>query len=548
VVPEGFPVVGSCSDLLGQAAQHRVTLPAKWVDGTLRCQVQVFPSVLSDLQSGLEGLLREPNGCFEQTSTSNYPNLLILDYLKTNNQARPEVARRAMEYLERGYARLLSFECKNPENNNRLEGFEWFGGNTVPHEALTAYGLMQFRDMSRVFSVNPEMLERTRKFLISRKDNNGGFRRKQDHHSFGRVPDAIYNAYIVWALTEGSQEDDVQRELAALEQQAKTSTDPYFLGLVANSLINRGKEAEATEVLRKLARAQQTDGHLDGAQTSITLSGGRDLQIETTALATLAWEKLNRPEFIKNAQDAVTWLGRQRGGYGGFGSTQATILTLKALLLHTQRNQQSAEKGELALKVNGKKVAQTEFKAGATDVLTLALEGAEQHFRPGVNDVVVEMTGKNRFPYTLTWSYSAITPESAAKPPLHLRTELNRARPGEEERVQLAVTVQNQSGQGQGMAVAIVGLPAGLGLPEDMKQLKELTEAGKISYFELRGRELILYWRGLAKDQKVELSLDLIGRVPGKYRGPASRAYLYYNADHKHWVEPLEVEVVRKED
>ena len=29
----------------------------------------------------------------------------------------------------------------------------------------------------------------------------------------------------------------------------------------------------------------------------------------------------------------------------------------------------------------------------------------------------------------------------------------------------------------------------------------------------------------------------------GEYRGPASRAYLYYTSDHKHWVEPLAVKV-----
>jgi hypothetical protein len=31
--------------------------------------------------------------------------------------------------------------------------------------------------------------------------------------------------------------------------------------------------------------------------------------------------------------------------------------------------------------------------------------------------------------------------------------------------------------------------------------------------------------------------------VPGEYRGPASRAYLYYDADVKDWVEPLAVRV-----
>ncbi len=41
----------------------------------------------------------------------------------------------------------------------------------------------------------------------------------------------------------------------------------------------------------------------------------------------------------------------------------------------------------------------------------------------------------------------------------------------------------------------------------------------------------------------IEVPIDLICRVPGEYSGPASRAYLYYNADFKHWVEPLKVSI-----
>jgi hypothetical protein len=42
--------------------------------------------------------------------------------------------------------------------------------------------------------------------------------------------------------------------------------------------------------------------------------------------------------------------------------------------------------------------------------------------------------------------------------------------------------------------------------------------------------------------------VELICRVPGEYRGPASRAYMYYNADHKHWVEPLAVTIAPKSE
>jgi hypothetical protein len=86
-----------------------------------------------------------------------------------------------------------------------------------------------------------------------------------------------------------------------------------------------------------------------------------------------------------------------------------------------------------------------------------------------------------------------------------------------------------------------------------MKQLKEMarlrnneTEPGPISAWETRGRELVLYWRDLGPKQEIQLSLELICRVPGEYRGPASRAYLYYNADHKCWVKPLGIAIQAK--
>jgi hypothetical protein len=88
-----------------------------------------------------------------------------------------------------------------------------------------------------------------------------------------------------------------------------------------------------------------------------------------------------------------------------------------------------------------------------------------------------------------------------------------------------------------------------------MKQLKDHArlrndgkERGLISAWETRGREVILYWRDLAPKQKIEVPLDLICRVPGEYRGPASRAYLYYTSDLKHWADPLMIRIAPKGD
>jgi hypothetical protein len=250
---------------------------------------------------------------------------------------------------------------------------------------------------------------------------------------------------------------------------------------------------------------------------------------------------------------ASKWIGQQRGGYGGFGSTQATILALKGLIAHAKVNKRIPVAGQLRLFVGDQQLAHQDFPAGVDQPLTLMLPEAEKHLKPGENRLRVEITGeKNVFPHTLAWTLRTPKPENTPNTPVKVETSLAKRDLREGDSVRLKVKVRNASGAGQGMAVAIVGLPAGLSLPEDLKQLKEHcklpTDGSRplVSAFEVRGREVVLYWRDLAKDQAIEVPIDVVARVPGLYRGPASRAYLYYNADAKEWVEPLAVAIAAK--
>ena len=166
------------------------------------------------------------------------------------------------------------------------------------------------------------------------------------------APEPIANAYIVWALTESGVTANLDKELAALRAQSKTRKDPYFLALAGLSHLNRKKFAEGIELLQQLRDFQQKDGHIDGAQTSITASQGRDLQVETTALAILGWLRANRAnDFAPNLQTATRWLVQQRRGGGSFGATQATILALKAMLEYAQKHPQAIQAGQVQMDV-----------------------------------------------------------------------------------------------------------------------------------------------------------------------------------------------------
>jgi hypothetical protein len=279
------------------------------------------------------------------------------------------------------------------------------------------------------------------------------------------------------------------------------------------------------------------------------MSGGTGLKVEATALAVLGWLRTNRGGFAKNAHLAVRWLAKQRDGSGSFGSTQATILALKALLAQAESSPEP-KGGELRLYVGEREVARRKVPASPNGVVSLEVPDAEALLkRGGATKVRAELVGGATYPHTLTWSYRAVKPANEAKPNVTLATSLSKKLLTEGDTAQVKVRVENVTGKPQGMATAIVGLPAGLALPENMEQLRGHTKPGAggkaplVSAFEVKGREVVLYWRGLGSGQAVEVPIDVLARVPGTYRGPASRAYLYYNAANKYWTPPLAVEI-----
>ena len=553
VVPEGFPGVGSIADMLETRARGSILLPRDLVKGSLKVRLEVYPTSMSDLVKGLDGLLREPGGCFEQTSTGNYPNTLILDYLNQSNQANPEASKKAHALLDTGYKILVGYECPDTPLKTR-QGFEWFGSTDMAHEALTAYGLLQFKDMARVHPVDPEMIKRTQNFLLSRKDGEGGFKRNSRAlDSFGGAPKHTTDAYIVWALVESDIDDveklDLKKEIAALKAQAfneasEGGKDSYFLALTANILLHRGERDAALKILDRLKDKFFTEGHLTGAVTSITHSGGRDLEIETTAMAMLAWLRANETKYAVTVKEATKWISQQRGGYGGFGSTQSTIMALKALILHAKKSAHPSESGEVVLTVGGKRIAAKKFNEQDVEVIGLDIDKPEDIFKLGEKlDVEVSTDAKHPYPFALNYTYTTLTPVSAEKCALAIGTKLAKNEANEGDTVPMTVTLENKQKQGQGMAVAVIGVPAGMKVPTDVKQLTDLREKGIVSHFEVVGREIRLYWRDLAPEKKISFTIDLVCEVPGEYRGPASRGYLYYNADHKHWVEPLKIKI-----
>lgn len=536
VSPRGYPVAQASSGLLKGQAEVAIRLPDALVPNTFQARVVVYSNPLAELQSSLAGMLREPHGCFEQTSSANYPNVLVLDMLKGLEGVSPTIIEDARSLLERGQQRILQFEVPVPQGDTR-EGFEWFG-QFPPHDGLTAYGLMQLSDMARVYPVDPVLLKRTRDFLLKpRKDEQPIDRRQR----FGNIPDEVLQAYILWAISESERygpKSDINNDLSTAAKQALVSNDPYQLALVGNTLLNRQENAD--DALAALARLQGKNGALPTPAVTITRSRGQDAIMEATALAALAW--LKHPPSLPRALRAIEYIRSARQGSGTFGATQATILALKALVEYSRLYPPGQDQGEIRVRLAGEIVATVPVSSSNPEPITVTIP-ADHRWQPGDNPLRIESTAVTELPYTVSWEGYIHTPTSHPDCALKIRTTLDQDSPQEGDMVSLQVDVENITAEEQGMVIASIGLPAGVIVPPAAASLRALVRNGTIAHWELQDRSLILYWRGIPAQGTLKATIQLLADVPGQFSGPASAAYLYYQPTAKCWTDPLSVRV-----
>jgi uncharacterized protein YfaS (alpha-2-macroglobulin family) len=528
----GFPHESSWGGTLESngSKSFDFNLPNDAIDGSVSSNVTVYPTPLASMTDALQALLHEPYGCFEQTSATSYPMVMAQQYFRTHTGVDPAIIEKTKGLLEVSYKRLTGFET-------RTKGYEWFGADPG-HEALTAYGLMQFTDMAQVRSVDKDMLDRTRAWLLSRRDGNGGFRlNPRALDTFGGAPADTTGAYIVWALIE-SGEKGIAKEVAAVRASAASTQDSYTIALGANILAATGDPAGARQLMDKLAAHQDTAGNVKGAVTSITRSGGEGLTIETTALSVLAW--MRDPAYAAQAEKGLRWIV-QSNKSGRFGSTQSTILALRSIVAYDAAHARPKAPGRITLVLDGKNVgAPLAFNADTQGALVLP-EFASK-LAAGKHTVSLKMENGSNMPFAISVKYHSALPESAEQARVGIQVLLKDPEVREGAVTEAVVSIANKSDEVIPTPVAIVGIPGGLEVRHD--QLKELVKAGKIDAYEVIGREVVLYWRYLKAKDSFNLPVSLVAAVPGTYTGPASRAYLYYTDEYKNWAPGLKVSIM----
>ncbi len=534
VLPNGEEHVIVVNERLEGAATKDVVIPPEAIADASKLFVKLYPGALAQAVEGLDSILQMPGGCFEQTSSATYPNVLVLDYLKASKKLTPEIQAKAEGYISLGYQRLVTFEVPGG-------GFSWFG-QAPANKILTAYGLMEFADMARVHEVDPRLIERTQNWLAAQQQPDGSF--KPDTSFINEGATTRYNtdvlritAYIGWALaTTGYKGEAVERAHRYVAAHATGKEDAYTLAVIANFATDSGLDKSWTEgavgALAAQANEDAKTAFWNQASETPTSARADSADLETTALAVQALLKSGQRSGL--AKKGLDFLTAKKDALGNWQTTQATILALKAFLLSYTKGTNADTEGTVNIAADGQAVASVQLTKDNNDLLHLV--DLKSYAQTGAHKLTLSFAGRGSMQYQIVARYYvpwAEQPDRNAREPLAIALSYDRTRLAQDETVTARVRVQNNTAAKAKMIMVDLGIPPGFeALGEDFAELVSTSRGqagGKLEKYTITAKQIILYFDGLNPKQRLEFAFRLRAKFPVRAQTFASRVYEYYN-------------------
>lgn len=545
IKPDGDPINFSYSDRLKETVLNDFILPEETINNSQQVIVKIYPGLFSQVVEGLDSLFKLPSGCFEQTSSTTYPNILALRYMQEAEIISPEIELKAATYINQGYQRLLTFEVR------QTGGFEWFG-NYPAHNILTAYGLMEFYDMSFVHNIDMDIITRTQNYLLSRQQSDGSF--PPDN---GGIPEGAINAfqnnvlrntgYILWALAysefEGPQIDSA---VSYITKYMDLEADSYTLAILANALLTVDQKSKlGNTILKELDnRKQETenDGYYWSQELNTGVCGsGNVAVIETTALIAHAMI-IGGQSYLRTVEKAINYLITQKDSFGNWSSTQSTIATLRTFVKSLQLGQ-SVISGDIDINVNNERIKSIRIDESNYDVMQQI--DISQFIAKGSNNITITMKSEeiSSYLYQIAGVYYVPKNELSREDfkPLTISVSYDKTNLSLDDTVNVNVNIANNyTDVNLEMLIVDLGIAPGFDvLTEDFESYLENNTFSKI---EPAGRQLILYIQKMKANEKISFNYRMKARYPMKVKSPSFSIYSYYGEETDVTVPP-ELEV-----
>lgn len=547
VVPNGREQNMVFNGRLDSSAHNDVNFPAAAIPDASAVFVRVYPGPLSQVVEGMDSLLRMPGGCFEQTSSTTYPNVLILDYMKRTKKLTPEISAKAQVFIASGYQRLVTFEVPGG-------GFSWFG-NAPANKILTSYGLMEFGDMAKVHDVDSRVIQRTRQWLASQQQPDGSWRPDGGGIAEGAIDrfqsDVLrITGYVAWALeVTGYDGPAVERARQFIEthMDEAAKSDAYTLAVLSNFAVDYGKDRGFTDRMMRMllgVKEQQGDQVFWKAEQTGMYGSGASAMVETTGLAVQALLKWGGEPAV--AAKAMNYIVAKKDSAGTWGTTQATIMALRALLLSTERG--GTAKGEVQVLLNGKIAGQLTLTAENNDLYhQFVFKGSEAQQS---NRVELRFAGEGLLAYQVAGRYFMPWTDKSIREDLSIDVTYDRTHLQQDQVATAIATVRNRLETTANMVMVDLGIPPGFELlSEDLDAYREKSagkKSGRLEKFSLTPTQAILYFDSIGPGDGVKLSFRLRAKYPVRARTFASRVYEYYDPAVNSVARPVQLEVSRK--
>ncbi|XP_071489161.1 A.superbus venom factor 1-like [Diadema antillarum] len=338
-----------------QISKMNVSLPHDSIMDTETCLVSMIANPLGTIAAdpirGLEGLIRVPTGCGEQTMIRLGPTLYVSKYLRVIGEETQEMERRAYDYIANGVNRELRYR----QRSGAYAAFTHRPGSTW----LTAFVVKVFSQARLFTRVDPEHVLGSVKWLIRENQiDDGSF---EENHAvihkemIGAVTGPVsMTAFVLISLletktfleptTQAGDMAEIDQAISGavrfLEGKIPEIERVYDKAIVAFALSLAGSATAevANDRLKESARSVEDSSAVYWDPSAQNYNTGyvpfwlrrrpTSIAVETTAYALLA--QLTRRDY-HYAGRIVQWLSNQGNYKGGFVSTQDTVVAMQAL-------------------------------------------------------------------------------------------------------------------------------------------------------------------------------------------------------------------------
>jgi Large extracellular alpha-helical protein len=543
--PDGEPQTVAANALLHDKDNVlHLDLPDSLISGSLHARLRIYPNLAAHIAQGMDALIEQPHGCAEQTISSSYPSLLLLNLAKESGM-RSSFLDRAHKYLQQGYERLLDYY----DSSGGLT--YWGGSDHQPIAALTAYSLEFLADAAPYVSVRDSTVIAARNWLLTSQQADGSWK-----GHYGK-PEPRATLYIAMQLLRSLPADAptterdrtrlaVDHALAWAQTFVPSINDPYSNALRLEIAVLRKQPLDQEKLVQKItstARHDRSGIHwdVDGSLPFYTWGWISSLETSAVVAQSLLTTSLNE-EDRATVNAVIQYLIEKEDASGVWYSGQTTTRVLKALLpFATAQIKAAPSEGPLTIQINGKPLnAEDQGHLHENSQLLDAPQTLDvtTYLKPGTNDVAFSAGTGSMFASAQLSTTFYVPWKAPQNPGTRIGVDYGldfgvHCASGESTVGKPIVCDVNERRFGSssyGMLLAEVGLPPGADV--DRERLAQLQADGTIGRYELAPDHITFYtWS--ANPAGTHFSFSFTPRFAISAKAAPSVLYDYYNPEER---------------